>query len=358
MSRLLILIPGIVMFGFAAVTQAQEVDSNAIPFSGRVGNKIPIAVELSFTGRQVSGRYSYQNKLDWLSLEGTVSGMRITLVEREAPTVSSPEGKITGNFEGQVQLDSSITGTWRTIDGTRNLPFSLTRERFLMVPDSVVLTLEEFNDCDCYAGTRVRISDRRLSVWVNNTLFANVNEFYEDCPCENENGAVRGIVEEKKEVIFNKNNLLTIRTATSGIGAYPTSDVNYSNFSLVTGERITVPALFKQQSRPEGRDFLLELLKQRIERQITTLEQGKSAAEREDGKTLREQTVRIMEILSADSWPRTFHIDNDEIIFRYDLGYPHVMQAIAPSEDLSVAIDKLKTYLDPAGPLGFLLEAN
>jgi hypothetical protein len=111
---------------FAAVAAAQVPPAERV-FSGQLGDKYRIQMQLRREGRRLSGTYFYERVRQNLELRGEIDGQdNFTLREYDA------RGALTGVFKGKWQPSDCegcadyLSGNWSRPDGTRVMPFSLT----------------------------------------------------------------------------------------------------------------------------------------------------------------------------------------------------------------------------------------
>jgi hypothetical protein len=91
-------------------------------YAGALDGKHPVFVWLSVYDETVTGHYHYARIGTRLDLEGELKPGN-TFEARE-----NTEGVVTGTFEGRFNEDATaIEGQWRSADGERALPFTLTR---------------------------------------------------------------------------------------------------------------------------------------------------------------------------------------------------------------------------------------
>jgi len=89
-------------------------------FTGSIGGKFAVQMELQIEGAKVSGRYWYETIGTPLELAGTFADGRVRLTERTA------DGKTTGTWTGAFNpLKSTWSGKWTSADGTKSFTFEL-----------------------------------------------------------------------------------------------------------------------------------------------------------------------------------------------------------------------------------------
>jgi hypothetical protein len=327
-----------------SILSAQEV-----AYSGKIANKYGIGMQLTFTGNRVQGYYGYENQPRALHLRGTIAAGKILLEESEYDL----EWKTTGTFEGIIQRDSSVTGQWRNAQGTKTLPFLLTKEKFTLKPGTVTLSSESssIEGCSCLEITKFKIDDPRLTTYLRNKLRYVLNSAHtdaiEECPCT-DNPVTQGMTECTRDVHYNANNLLTIKESISGIGAYPSSSFSYFTVSLVTGEPVSTASLFKKEKHAEIRTFVQKELRKLLDDVLVDLKKEKDESlefVKESGETA----------LAQEQMPE-FFLDGTLFFFQFHWGFPHVITALEPSGEVEITKEVLSSWINPEGPLNFFLK--
>jgi hypothetical protein len=341
-------------------------------YSGKIGNNLRIAMEIAFDSRELIGRYQYHNKKEgeWLYLKGTIKGSKLFFTEEEE--LYSKETQrlytvITGSFDGVMRSDSTITGTWKNKDGTKNLPFILTKERFDFLPDSIAVIVQGFSrkDCDCYGGSLVKIQDKRLSTYVYNKLNIGLNKYAwmtgDECPCGIAYASTTSYSSVTK-VVYNRNNILTCATTRDVDEIHPWRDVRYSNYNLRTGERIEPISLFKPEALSKVQGHIIILLARQFEEAF----QDTSAVDRHDEyddyceheSILLEEGKSFLEGEKTHASLYEFTLDKTNLNFYVDWHLPHLYYGHFGDHyqsKISIPYKDLLPWIDPKGALGFVI---
>jgi hypothetical protein len=113
---------------FSALVSAQDKDEAKYYYIGKIGENLPIQMELSLDDGDVRGSYYYDKKGIPLSLSGEadLKESKIKLVE------SDDKKKKTGKFNGTFTpipegMGITIEGTWSNAEGKNELPFKLNK---------------------------------------------------------------------------------------------------------------------------------------------------------------------------------------------------------------------------------------
>ncbi len=92
-------------------------------YKGQIDNKYDIIMEIYTAKSAVSGKYKYAGKEKWISLSGSIDGMKISL-EESGYDEEEGEYVTTGFFEG-IFDDKGISGTWFQGNHAKSYPFQL-----------------------------------------------------------------------------------------------------------------------------------------------------------------------------------------------------------------------------------------
>jgi hypothetical protein len=358
------------------ITNAQQNTTEVVQaYSGIIGGKYSIGMEIIFKDSLLTGRYQYRNKLEWLNLRGMIKGSKIFLTEEKVQYLKETESLytvITGSFDGVMHSDSTITGTWKNADGSKNYPFVLHKERFNFSPDSIAVEVQDFslNDCECYTGSLVKIRDKRLSAYVFNKLNLNLNEEDlrikgkdEECPCViDDYYDLSRMFSNSTEMVYNQNNILTCITTRTGAAVHPWIDIGYSNYNLRTGERIEPVSLFKPEAFPEIRDHIIRLLSKRLEETVlyvslSDVDEYDIYDEYDEYKSvLCEYGESFLEREKTNTLLYEFTPGKTHLTFYANWGFKHFYTEIEPSGEIVIPYKDLLQWIDPKGALGFVLK--
>jgi hypothetical protein len=139
----------------------------------------------------------------------------------------------------------------------------------------------------------------------------------------------RGIVGSGFEMNFNDLGILDLTIQVEFLGAYPSTSEYYFTFDTGTGRRLAMADLMSDERLPE----LAALVNERLQENIRTAESvycpGPNGVDLE-----------------------SFSVEEGGIEFHYDFGFPHIILAAEPEEDVFLSFDELAPCIDPEGPLG------
>jgi len=95
----------------------------AYHYSGSIGNRTAVQMDLTRQGSNLTGNYWYDAAGPALELTGSLRDGTATVKEYETDDVR----RLTGAFTGTLsQNDRQFRGTWKSPDGKRSLPFAFT----------------------------------------------------------------------------------------------------------------------------------------------------------------------------------------------------------------------------------------
>jgi hypothetical protein len=109
---------GVFVFVTASWAQSDDNTTSRHYYTGTLGKRIAIQMDISVTGEKVSGHYYY----DTVGIPLSLSGNLAKIEERE------PKNRVTGVFRGTLAPREKIfEGKWSTPNGKKRLPFKLTK---------------------------------------------------------------------------------------------------------------------------------------------------------------------------------------------------------------------------------------
>jgi hypothetical protein len=148
-------------------------------------------------------------------------------------------------------------------------------------------------------------------------------------------------------VRYNKNNILDLLLIMEGVGAYPDTSIKYLVFDLRTGKKVELQDLFD----PRRLDDLRDLIRGKMRSHEAALE-----GEIKEELALRRESDILpnlhpppdkLELKNLEG----FSVSDTGITFLYDYGYPHVIQALEPSNEFFISYKDLKTLIRTDGLL-------
>lgn len=152
------------------------------------------------------------------------------------------------------------------------------------------------------------------------------------------------------KVNHNANGILDITFTQMGSGAYPDSQSKHLAISLRTGELIKATDVFKEHKLDE----LTSLVDRRLQAEVAELigEAKRDPHQDQDGKQ------NIIDALQQLKFQRQnlddFSVRLNGIVFLYDAGFPHVIQALQPHGEYLIGFAELKPFIKSDGLLGHL----
>jgi hypothetical protein len=149
-------------------------------------------------------------------------------------------------------------------------------------------------------------------------------------------------------VNYNQNNILDLTYTTSGSSAYPSSFGKHVSVNLKTGKRLRIEDLLKTES--------FGVIAQRIEVMMQKEILQKIAEFRKESPDINQNLFAKHHFRSKNI--EDFSIGKIGITFYYNFDFPHVMKAAEPSGAYLIPYSKLRSYIRPAGLLGFHLVHN
>ena len=151
----------------------------------------------------------------------------------------------------------------------------------------------------------------------------------------------RGIVGSGFELNFNDLGILDLTIHVEFLGAYPSTSEYYFTFDTGTGRRLAMADLMSDERLPE----LAALVNERLQENIRTAESVYCP-----GPNGVDPEMYDAQFTEADL--ESFSVEEGGIEFHYDFGFPHIILAAEPEEDVFLSFDELAPCIDPDGPLG------
>jgi hypothetical protein len=160
-----------------------------------------------------------------------------------------------------------------------------------------------------------------------------IQKNYSECSC--------GTVGSGYSVNYNKRDILSLSISVETMGAYPDGYLRSYNFSVKTGEGISIDHLIKKDS--------LSSLIMRLNAELTKrVEESKAMAEEDAEKS--DDNESLDDLFSRTEFSKddlkSFIITDKGITFYFDFGFPHAFQALEPAGDFFISNEELKPYLN------------
>ncbi len=153
------------------------------------------------------------------------------------------------------------------------------------------------------------------------------------------------LTEVEYAVNYNRNNILDLTYAVSGVGAYPSGFEKWVSVDLKTGKRLRARDLFKADG--------LGAIAQAVDQQMQQTIRQKMAEVRK-----QEPDLGLVVFANHRFQPKNlenFTIGKTGVTFHYNFEFPHVIKAAEPSGNYLMPYSKLTRYVQPDGVLGFHL---
>ena len=157
---------------------------------------------------------------------------------------------------------------------------------------------------------------------------------------------VQWIEEADYKVLYNKNGLLCVELWMEGTAAYPDGSTKYIVVDTRTGKRVLPGEVFVYIAGLV--DMAKKAQKKEIADAIVEIKNNKDWEEPEPER-LFESADFTMDNLKG------FSIDDKGVTFRYDYGFPHVIEAMQPSGEYTFTWAQMKPYIRTNSVLGRLV---
>ena len=143
-------------------------------------------------------------------------------------------------------------------------------------------------------------------------------------------------------VTYNKGSILVIELIWSGSGAQVSEDMKTYVIDTSSGRRISVRQAFRNLPGLVGK--LVEKQNAAVEAEISSRKETEPDAVEDieiymEGKTITESMLD------------EFMVTDDGVTFRFDFGFPHVVQALQPDGDYFFSWKEITPFVKARGPL-------
>lgn len=152
-------------------------------------------------------------------------------------------------------------------------------------------------------------------------------------------------------VNYNKNSILDITFMQSGIAAYPDTHYKHLVINLKTGDVIKARDAFK----PSSLETLTAMVNEKLQAELRQLVKdgqvfdGMNAEERQN---IQEMYNGLK--FGADNLDE-FQVGDKGLMFLYDAGFPHVVQALEPDGKYFFSYAELAPHIKPGSLLANLV---
>lgn len=154
-------------------------------------------------------------------------------------------------------------------------------------------------------------------------------------------GTGRGIMASDFRIECDEGGILSLTISTEFYGAYPSTSLRHMNFDLVTGNLLEPADIFRGNRLQPLASMLDDSLRTRVEEAI--------ASSLFEGGGIDPAIYSGCIFTSADL--AEFTITPDCVVFHYDAGFPHAIEAAEPDGDIALGYPVLAPFIIPGGPL-------
>jgi hypothetical protein len=333
--------PGLVV---AAPPPSAQLPTDALPdgveriYKGKIGDDLSVVVRLVRQGAALNGRYFYEKKGIDLMLTGALDARRFTLEER-----ASIAGKISGRFEGTVEANSQLAGTWKDAQGQHPLPFRLEpvvpawtagspvplyqKHVHLVRKPELQGTSPLMKDCTFNASYPEvdGVFDPRIEAKINDKLHIKLAVPEPRCEQAESN-------ELSYRVSLNSRGILSVVFDNDWCcGAHDAFSQVFVNLTVPDAQPLTLAGLLAPNARPKLAALARPLV-----------------AKLSDADLESNDIQEVLDQLTRD--PADFSIDEKGLRLSAFNSQPHVIQSMF-AEGFSIPFAKLRGILRTPGPL-------
>ena len=176
---------------------------------------------------------------------------------------------------------------------------------------------------------------------VRNVFDTSIEDYRED----------RWLSEFGYKVNYNRNYVLDVTFTQSGSGAYPDTHTKHFAINLKDGSTLKAADVFVSDKSETLANLVDKKLQAELKKMLQELSSAKSDPEDIGiAKEAHEPLKFTVENLDE------FSIGARGITFLYDAGYPHAIQAFAPTGEYFFSYSELKPFIKPDGLLGQFID--
>lgn len=158
-----------------------------------------------------------------------------------------------------------------------------------------------------------------------------------------EMGEIQWLEEADYTVGYNKNGVLSINLFITGSGAYPSSSNKNVVVDLKTGNNVRTANVFTNLNGLVAK--IRTMQKEEIKEAIKVIKEDPDYKDENTDELFQNKDFKIADL-------EGFSLDDKGVIFKYDYGFPHVIQALQPDGTYFFSWAQLKPFIKPAGLLG------
>jgi hypothetical protein len=160
---------------------------------------------------------------------------------------------------------------------------------------------------------------------------------------KDELGSIQWLEDASYDVGYNADNILSVGLTIEGTGAYPSSSTEYVVVDTRTGAVQTPTMVFTDL--PGLAAMVRRDQKKEVDKSIVEIRKDPDFRD-PDPSTLFDGTNFTIANL------KRFSIDEQGVVFHYDYGFPHAIQAIQPTGEFFYSWTNIKKYIKRGGLLG------
>jgi hypothetical protein len=150
------------------------------------------------------------------------------------------------------------------------------------------------------------------------------------------------------EVNYNKNYLLDISFTSEYEGAYLSMGRKHFLINLKTGKVVKAVDAFNPNSLKTLVGMVDKKLKEEVTEQIQVVEDDKSS-DAESKTWVRDELKKLQ--IGVENLDE-FSVSDKGVTFKFEAGFPHAIQALAPVGQYFFSYAELRPYIKRNGPLG------
>lgn len=221
-------------------------------------------------------------------------------------------------------------------------------------PQDSTAANESIADCDNPA-----VSAKVQKAYLLQTVNDYTSEEAQNWLDEYERGTlpIQGLTAFETDTTYYGHCIIGISYRLDWMGAYPSSHIGYINYNLKTGDTLYATDFIANDKIND----LIAMCNTKLQQQIADSRKA-LVADFNSGHNELENYLEDVDNYLEQHPPGftldnigNYKISNDGVIWVYEFGFPHYMQALEPDHDIKITKDELRPLLNPNGPLGFLI---
>jgi hypothetical protein len=155
-------------------------------------------------------------------------------------------------------------------------------------------------------------------------------------------GPVQWLEEADYDVIYNTDGVFSIDLEMNGSGAYPSGITRSVVIDIRTGTRATAANTFV--NLPALTAMIKQSLRDEIDAAIVEIKRDPENGELDTAELFKNADLKRKDL-------EGFSAEENGVIFKYDYGFPHVIQALQPEGRFFFTWEQLKPYIARRGLL-------